>query len=95
MQAEVQLPTAFSVRNEDEFFPIQHLLARMNPDLIVTQVATGVHRNGGCTVLWGLVYSKSESITSEQVETALEDAGFDRSRGVIQELSFCAEPAMS
>ena len=51
MQTDVQLPTAFSVQNEDEFYPIQHLLARMNPRLMVEQVATGMHRNGCHTVL--------------------------------------------
>ena len=56
MHAKVELPKAFSVRDEHEFLPIQHLMARLNPKLRVKEVATGVHVNGGGTVFWGLVY---------------------------------------
>ena len=31
MHAKVELPKAFSVRDEHEFLPIQHLMARLNP----------------------------------------------------------------
>jgi hypothetical protein len=31
MHAGIELPKAFSVRDEHEFLPIQHLLARLNP----------------------------------------------------------------
>ena len=51
MLTKVQLPKAFSVRDEHEFYPMQHLMAQLNPDLMVKQVATGVHVNGGGTVL--------------------------------------------
>jgi hypothetical protein len=37
----MKLPAAFSVRDDHEFFPIQHLMARMNSKLMVVQVATG------------------------------------------------------
>jgi hypothetical protein len=77
MQANVNLPKAFSVRDEHEFLPIQHLLARMNPSLTVTQVATGVHIDGGSTVFWGLVYLASKSPTKKELEAALREAGFD------------------
>lgn len=60
MQAKVELPKAFSVRDEHEFLPIQHLMARLNPKLLVRQVATGVHVNGGGTVFWGLVFLNGE-----------------------------------
>jgi hypothetical protein len=71
MQATVRLPKAFSVRDEHELFPMQHLMARMNPKLMVVQVATGRHVNGGCTVLWGLVYLEGQRLTTEGVEDAL------------------------
>ena len=32
MQAKINLPSAFSVRDENEFYPIQHLVARLNPE---------------------------------------------------------------
>ncbi|MGA2035725.1 MAG: hypothetical protein ABSG68_26040 [Thermoguttaceae bacterium] len=77
MQATVQVPTAFSVRDDHEFFPIQHLMARLNPKLMVKQVATGMHVNGGCTVLWGLVYLEGQPPTNEEVRAVLAEAGFD------------------
>lgn len=77
MQTQIQLPSAFSVHDENEFFAFQHLLARMNPQIRVTQVATGVHVNGGCTVYWGLVHHEDQEITKGEVEDALADAGFD------------------
>jgi hypothetical protein len=77
MHAKVELPKAFSVRDEHESLPIQHLMARMNPQLSVRQVATGVHVDGGGTVFWGLVYLKGEPPSKKKVEIALREAGFD------------------
>jgi hypothetical protein len=77
MHSKVELPKAFSVRNEQEFLPIQHLMARMNPQFVVKQIATGVHVDGGGTVFWGLVYLKSEPPSRKKVEMALREAGFD------------------
>jgi hypothetical protein len=77
MQASMNLPVAFSVRNDHEFFPIRHLMARINPKLVVVQVATGRHINGGCTVFWGLVYLDGERLTQQDIEAALRKAGFD------------------
>ena len=91
MQAEVNLPKAFSVHDENEIFPIQHLMARMNPKLMVVQVATGKHKNGGCTVLWGLTYFDGQPLTTQDVEAALADAGFDLAQGTIQKLGFLAK----
>ena len=77
MQASVQLPKAFSVRDEHEFFPIQHLLSRLNPKLAVSQVATGKHVNGGCTVFWGLAYMEGRPPSDADVRSAMKEAGFD------------------
>jgi len=77
MQLDIQIPSAFSVHDENEFFAFQHLLARMNPGLCVTQVATGVHVNGGCTVFWGLVHHGDQKVGQDKIEAALADAGFD------------------
>jgi hypothetical protein len=80
MKATVEVPKAFSVREENEFFPIQHLMARMNPKLLAVQVATGRHVSGGCTVLWGIVYEEGQQLTKKELEAALEEAGFDLKR---------------
>jgi hypothetical protein len=77
MHATIQLPKAFSVRDEHEFLPIEHLLARLNPQLVVKEVATGVHVDGGGTVHWGLVYLEGEPPGKKKVEVALREAGFD------------------
>ena len=61
MQAKIELPKAFSVRRA-RVFPMQHLMARMNPKLMVVQVATGRHVNGGCTVLWVLSMRKASRL---------------------------------
>jgi hypothetical protein len=77
MLTKIQLPKAFSVRDEHEFYPMQHLMARLNPDLMVKPVATGVHVEGGGTIFWGIVYSGENPPNKTQVEDALRDAGFD------------------
>lgn len=87
MQATVCLPRAFSVRDEHEFFPVQHLMARLNPKLVVKQVATGVHINGGCTVFWGIVFQDDQPPTRKDVEAALKDAGFDFGHNVLTQIS--------
>jgi hypothetical protein len=77
MQATVELPKAFSVRDDREFPLIRDLVKRLNPKLLVAQVATGVHIEGGCTVNWGLVYMDGQAITDADVAAALKDAGLD------------------
>lgn len=77
MQATVELPKAFSARDENEIPPIQHLMTRLNPQLVVKQVATAMHVDGGGTVLWGLVCLEGQSLTKQDIETALREAGFD------------------
>jgi len=87
MQAPVEVPKAFSVRDDHEFLPFQHLLARLNPQLRVVQVATGVHVNGGCTVFWGLVYLETHPPSRNEVEAALREAGFDFAHNVLVQRS--------
>jgi len=87
MQTQIDLPKAFSVRHENEFYTIQHLMARLNPKLVVTQAGTGVHVNGGCTVFWGIVHLDGQSPSRKEVETALADAGFDCARNAPTEIS--------
>ena len=88
MHTNVELPKAFSVRDEHEFFPIQHLMARLNPKLIVKQVATGVHVDGGETVCWGLAYEKGQPPSKKMVEIALREAGFDFAHNVLTQAAF-------
>ena len=77
MQVTVEVPKAFSVSSENEMFPIQHLMARLNPELIVKQIATAMHVNGGGTVLWGLVYQEGRPLSKKSVHAALREAGLD------------------
>ena len=88
MRIKVELPKAFSVRDEHEFLPFQHLLGRMNPKLIVKQVATGVHVDGGDTVFWGLVYLDDKPPDKNKVENALREAGFDFAHNVLTQAAF-------
>ena len=87
MQSNVCLPKAFSVRDEHEFFPVQHLMARLNPKLVVKQVATGVHVDGGCTVFWGIVHLDGQPPARKEVEAALKEAGFDFGHNVLTQAS--------
>jgi hypothetical protein len=87
MDVDLKLPCAFSVHDENEFYAFQHLMARMHPHLRVAQVTTGKHVNGSCTVFWGLVHFGDDNIPKEDVESALEDAGYDFERnGPVDEL---------
>ena len=88
MHAQIELPQAFSVRDEHEILPIQHLLSRLNPKLLVKEVATGVHVDGGGTVRWGLVYLNGEPPSKKKVETALRVAGFDFVHNVLTQAAF-------
>ena len=78
--ALVELPKAFSVREEDEFRPIRQLMARLNPKLMVTQAGTGVQADGACTVFWGVVHLEDRPPSKTEVEAALVEAGFDTDR---------------
>ena len=93
MHANMELPKAFSVRDEHEFLSFQHLMARLNPKLLVKQVATGVHVNGGDNVFWGLVYLNDEPPSKAKVEEALREAGFDFAYNVLTDHSVLADDA--
>ncbi len=83
MYTNVELPKAFSVRDEHEFLPIQHLMARLNSKLLVKQVATGSHVESGGSVHWGLVYLDGRPPDKKNVEDALREAGFDFAHNVL------------
>ena len=87
MHTKIELPKAFSVRDEHEFLPIQHLMARLNPKLVVKDVATGVHVDGGSTVHWGLVYLNGEPPSKKKVEIAFREAGFDFTHNVLTQMA--------
>jgi hypothetical protein len=87
MQTKINLPKAFSVRDEHEFFPIQHLLARLSPKLVVARAGTGVHVHGGCTVFWAVVHLDGQQPSQKEVEAALREAGFDFARNVLTKAS--------
>ena len=88
MQTKIELPKAFSVRDEHEFYAFQHLMARLNPKLMVKQVATGVHVNEGCTVFWGLVYLNGQPPSKKEVEAALTEAGFDFGHDILTQTAY-------
>jgi len=77
MKAAIELPKAFSVRDDRELPLIQDLMTRLNPKLLVVQVATGMHIEGGYTVNWGLVYMDGQPLTDADVAAALKEAGLD------------------
>ena len=78
----MNLPKAFSVRDDRELSLVRDLMTRMNPKLLVTQVATGIHIDGGYTVNWGLVYMDNQLVTDEEVKLALKKAGLDAQHNV-------------
>jgi hypothetical protein len=88
MHAQIELPKAFSVRDEHEIYAFQHLMDRLNPDLVVREVATGMHINGGCTVHWGLVYLEGQPPSKKEVEAALKEAGFDFVHNVLTQAAY-------
>jgi hypothetical protein len=77
MKATIELPKAFSMRDDRELPLIQDLMARLNPKLLVTQVATGMHVDGGYTVNWGMVHMDDQPLTDADVAAALKEAGLD------------------
>lgn len=77
MEATIDLPKAFSVRDDHEFMAFRDLMARLNPKLRVRQVAIGLHVNGDYTVYWGLVHLEGQAISRAEVDAALRQAGFD------------------
>ena len=77
METTIEVPKAFSVRDDNEFLAFKHLMARLNPQLRVRQVGMGLHVNSGYTVYWGLVSLEDQRVTPEEFHEALAEAGFD------------------
>ena len=77
MKGSIELPKAFSIRDDRELPLVRDLMSRLNPMLQVQLVATGVHVNGGPTVHWGLVYLEDQALLKPQVQAALQEAGLD------------------
>src|SRR5437763_1344558 len=71
------LPKALSVRDDYEFVPMQDLLERVNPNIVVKQTATGFHQHGEEAVYWGIAYLNHKPPTKKEVDNALREAGFD------------------
>ena len=76
-KVKVEVPKAFSVRDEKELLAFQHLMGRLSSVLCVTEVAQGLHREGGVTKFWGLVHEIGQPLTKNEILGALVDAGFD------------------
>lgn len=78
MNAVIELPKAFSVRDERELTLMQDLMTRLSPKLIVVPVATGMHVDGGSTVNWGVVYlDDGKPLSEAELHSALAEAGLD------------------
>jgi hypothetical protein len=77
MESTIDVPKAFSVRDDHEFLAYKHLMTRLNPRLRVRQVGMGLHVNSGYTVYWGLVSLEGQRVTREEFNMALQEAGFD------------------
>ncbi len=75
MKTNVTLPAAFSVRDANEFLPMQHVMARMSSNITVTPVATGRHVNGGAAVLWGLIHQEGQPLAKKDVRGRLARGG--------------------
>ena len=77
METTIEIPKAFSVRDDNEFLAFKHLMARLNPQLRVQQIGLGLHVDHHYTVFWGLVSLEDQSLTQKEVDAALQEAGFD------------------
>jgi hypothetical protein len=77
MKASVEIPKAFSVRDENEFVAFKHLMARLNPQLRISQVGVGLHVDGRYMVYWGLVHLEGQRFSRAAIEGALREAGFN------------------
>jgi hypothetical protein len=77
MEITIQIPKAFSVRDELEFIAFKDLMARLNPQLRIRQVGIGLHINGVYSVYWGLVHREGQRISRAEFEAAMREAGFN------------------
>ncbi len=88
METTIQVPKAFSVRDENEFLAFKHLMVRLNPHLRVRQVGMGLHVDTGYTVFWGLVSLEDQEVTRREFDEALREAGFDFQHNVAQVVEY-------
>lgn len=88
MDTMIQVPKAFSVRDDNEFLAFKHLMARLNPGLRVRQVGMGLHVSSGYTVFWGLVSHEDQRVTREEFDEALREAGFDFEHNAAQVVEY-------
>ncbi len=88
METTIQVPKAFSVRDDNEFLAFKHLMARLNPQLRVRQVGMGLHVDTGYTVFWGLVSLEDQEVTRQEFDDALQEAGFDFRHNVAQVVEY-------
>ena len=77
MQITIELPKAFSVRDVRELTFVQDLMTRLNSQVLVAQVATGIHIDGGPTAVWALVYMDGQPPKEAEIFNALREAGLD------------------
>ena len=90
MEMTIQIPKAFSVRDDHEFLAFKHLIARLNPQLRVRQVGMGLHVKSGYTVFWGLVSLADQRVTRDEFDEALREAGFDFAHNAAQVVDYAA-----
>jgi hypothetical protein len=88
METTIQVPKAFSVRDDNEFLAFKHLMARLNPHLRVRQVGMGLHVSSGFTVFWGLVSLEGQRVAREEFDEALREAGFDFAHNTAQVVEY-------
>jgi hypothetical protein len=88
METTIQIPKAFSVRDDNEFLAFKHLIARLNPLLRVRQVGMGLHVDSRCTVFWGLVSLENQRVTRDEFDHALREAGFDFDHNAMQVVEY-------
>jgi len=88
MDTTIEVPKAFSVRDDNEFLAFKHLMARLNPQLRVRQVGMGLHVNSGYTVFWGLVSLEDQRVTRDEFDEALREAGFDFEHNATQVVEY-------
>ena len=95
METTIEVPKAFSVRDDNEFLAFKHLMARLNPLLRVRQVGMGLHVNTGYTVFWGLVSLEDQEVTRGEFDEALREAGLDFEHHVAQASTMRPSPERS
>jgi len=90
MEMTIEVPKAFSVRDDHEVLAFKHLMARLNPQLRVGQVGMGLHVKSGYTVFWGLISLADQRVTRNEFDEALREAGFDFAHNAAQVVDYQA-----